>query len=217
MATPSLADDPIAKQSREFSKQLNENHAASILMFAWYHGGYTDATLAIIRQIDSFGFDLRCLLANQDAAEVHITFSKPANNADDVNQEFVRLRREAAFPHRPPGMLPIAMIFMWIAIVCIYIEAPDGDGDHRGRDEWFGLREHVPSRPAVAIGAACIFLSNLLTAGAVAYIAHRRLRLHVEAVVAWFLLTIVLGYPMAQQALALKRISGQAKLKMKNR
>ena len=40
----------------------------------------------------------RCLLANQDAAELHITFSKPANNADDVNQEFVRLRREAAFP-----------------------------------------------------------------------------------------------------------------------
>jgi len=28
-------------------------------MFAWYHGGYTDATLAVVRQIDSFGFDLR--------------------------------------------------------------------------------------------------------------------------------------------------------------
>jgi len=29
MATPSLADDPIAKQSREFSKQLNEARVVS--------------------------------------------------------------------------------------------------------------------------------------------------------------------------------------------
>ena len=29
MATPSLADDPIAKQSREFSKQLNEARVIS--------------------------------------------------------------------------------------------------------------------------------------------------------------------------------------------
>ena len=40
----------------------------------------------------------RCLLANQDAAECHIGFKKPARNAEDVNAELARLRREAAYP-----------------------------------------------------------------------------------------------------------------------
>ena len=67
-------------------------------MFAWHFGGYHDATLAIVRHIDSFGFDLRCLLANDDAAEVHISFKKPARSAEDVNVELMQLRRQAAHP-----------------------------------------------------------------------------------------------------------------------
>ena len=36
-----------------------QNHAASLLMFAWHFGGYRDATLAVVRHIDSSGFVLR--------------------------------------------------------------------------------------------------------------------------------------------------------------
>ena len=70
---------------------------------------------------------------------------------------------------------------------------------------------------------------------AVVWIAHKRLRLHKLALASWFVATLLIGcvpwsvdvrlwgvlpvargrYPMAQEALALKRISAQAKMKLK--
>merc|ERR1712070_1169096 len=130
---------------------------------------------------------------------------------NDVNMELGRLRRQASYPHRPPGCLPIAMVVLWLFITASYIEAPDADGDHRGREEWFGLRAHVPSRDIVLMAGGCVLGTNVMTGLAVVWIGHKRLRLHKLALFSWFVATALIGYPMAQEALALKRISAQAK------
>ena len=220
MSGDTLADDPLANpggggkgnERKRLSNFLNAEHGATLLLYAW-HNGENDASMCMLHTLNRFGFEMRCLKGGGDMTEIHVSFPKPLDTVNEVDDELRRLRAKHSGCRVPLASWTMWLILaMWTCIFTLLYEV------HAiGAAEVTHLLRipsaHAPSKEVMYFGCAGIMFANLLEALAVGYMARKRLQLPDRAVADWFLKTLAFGYPLAGRMLELKKAGRSAHTK----
>ncbi len=100
MSTVEAADyaaadiDPTAPGAAFARRHLNDDHAASVLLWAQTLGGYADALEATCEAIDRYGVDIR-VQTPRGQAPVRVGFAEPARGPGDLRAATVALAEAA--------------------------------------------------------------------------------------------------------------------------
>lgn len=181
-----------------------------MLLITWHYCGKKDTVLAQLMSVDRLGFWVRCHKHGPYYSEERVNFKAPIDNARKLKDQIcVTMFHEASSFKFPAGPLPWVVLGVYALILLIYYEA-HGDVPRWLPAEW---AEHLPDRALLLYGLAAMFACNAVEGLAICYMCSKRLRMPLRALLGWFLACTFLGYPVACQAMALKRADTQGKLK----
>jgi hypothetical protein len=204
--------DPIVAAAPRIMKHMNDDHAASLLLFAWRLASppLPNATIATMTAINSCGFELRCLLASGEDKWTRIAFARPLRDPKEARQALVVMHDACSVAAVPGGPLPKGVLAFYILVALGWYErGPDPLplAAAHASDVLGAFIHYVPSRDFIAKGMLAFFGAHLIEALAVCHVMYHRLKFPPKVLPGWFALTIVFGYPMSSMMLSLKRVA----------
>lgn len=193
-------------------RQLNRD-VVTLVLIAWQHG--IAAKMAVVDRCDPIGFDMRVMDTSGSQQHLRVHYSGQRATSEAVKAEILALRSRASFPRLPWTFVTCVSVVMWVLMISAWLHLHDVHVLEQRVARFVGLhKEDVPaSRVFLGYATLAILGANLVEALAVAYLARSRFFFGKKQTGAWFLLTVVAGYPVAQTMIQLKHIQAQSLLR----
>mmetsp|Transcript_52842 Transcript_52842/g.67759 ORF Transcript_52842/g.67759 Transcript_52842/m.67759 type:complete len:229 (+) Transcript_52842:92-778(+) len=205
--------DPMEKMSDKISNHINEQHAATLIMFAWHYLKRKDTYIAQMIQVDRLGFELRCHLPKGKYVEERINFpcGPIDNGAKMVKYISTEMKSEASYVKFPSGPLCNIVLAVYFLIALVYFESHGGEDLSFLPNEW---AKHMPNREHLHWGFLAVIGAHLLQAMACCWVLKSRLKvIQQEHLLGWFISCATLGYPVWSQVILLKKAYSHGRLK----
>lgn len=88
------APDPIAPQAAGILAHMNEDHAATLLLYCHAYSRAADASAAVMTGVDRYGFEMSATTA-AGPRPIRLGFSQPVTTPDEVRRELVMMAKAA--------------------------------------------------------------------------------------------------------------------------